>query len=91
MDDILRLMSETKVIQRINDSLYLRREDFDLMIRKVREHYSENDTMTVGDFRDMLGTTRKYALPFLEYLDSNRITMRVGDERKAHPSFLKKE
>ncbi len=91
MDDILRLMSETKVIQRINDSLYLRREDFDLMIRKVREHYSENDTMTVGDFRDMLGTTRKYALPFLEYLDSNRITMRVGDERKSHPPFMKKE
>jgi selenocysteine-specific elongation factor len=38
--------------------------------------------MTVAEFRDILGTTRKYALPILEYLDSNKITLRVGDVRK---------
>jgi len=38
--------------------------------------------MTVGEFRDLLGTSRKYALPFLEYLDSNKITLRVGEIRK---------
>jgi len=38
--------------------------------------------MTIAEFRDILNTTRKYALPFLEYLDSNKITLRVGDIRK---------
>jgi selenocysteine-specific elongation factor len=38
--------------------------------------------MTVGEFRDILGTSRKYALPFLEYLDSNKVTLRVGEVRK---------
>jgi selenocysteine-specific elongation factor len=38
--------------------------------------------MTVAEFRDVLNTTRKYALPLLEYLDSNKVTMRIGDIRK---------
>jgi len=36
----------------------------------------------VAEFRDLLGTTRKYALPLLEYLDSHKITLRIGDIRK---------
>ena len=43
-------------------------------------------TFPEADFRDVLGTSRKYAIPFLEYLDSNKITLRVGEVRK----FLKK-
>jgi selenocysteine-specific elongation factor len=39
--------------------------------------------MTVAEFRDILKTSRKYALPFLEYLDSNKMTVRVGDIRKS--------
>ncbi len=33
------------------------------------------------DIQRMLGVTRKYAIPLLEYLDQQRITRRVGDER----------
>jgi selenocysteine-specific elongation factor len=36
----------------------------------------------VAEFRDLLKTSRKYALPFLEYLDSKRVTLRTGDVRK---------
>src|SRR5436305_192763 len=35
----------------------------------------------VATFKDLLGVTRKYAIPLLEYLDQQRITRRVGDER----------
>ena len=38
--------------------------------------------MTVAEFRDLLNTTRKYALPFLEFLDSQKVTLRTGDVRK---------
>lgn len=36
---------------------------------------------TVAELRDAMGTTRKYAVPLLEYLDSKRITKRSGDVR----------
>jgi selenocysteine-specific elongation factor len=35
----------------------------------------------VPTFKDLIGVTRKYAIPLLEYLDQQRITRRVGDER----------
>ena len=38
-------------------------------------------TMTVGEFRDLLGLTRKTLIPLLEHLDRRRITRRVGDAR----------
>jgi len=38
-------------------------------------------TMSVGDFRDLLGLTRKNLIPLLEHLDRRRLTRRVGDAR----------
>lgn len=37
--------------------------------------------VTVGQFRDRFGTTRKYALAVLEYLDEKRVTRRREDVR----------
>ncbi len=90
IEDILRLMSQEGLVQRITDSIYLRVEDYKKMLDRLRDFFGGKDSMTVGEFRDLIGTTRKYALPFLEHLDSNKITMRVGDVRKPHPSFMKK-
>jgi selenocysteine-specific elongation factor len=36
---------------------------------------------TVAELRDLLGTTRKYAIPFCEYLDRIGLTRREGDLR----------
>src|SRR6185295_4240578 len=38
---------------------------------------------TVSDVREALGTSRKYAVPLLEYLDAKGLTRRVGDVRVA--------
>ncbi len=38
-------------------------------------------TFTVADARDVLGSTRKYVVPLLEYLDRSGFTLRRGDER----------
>jgi selenocysteine-specific elongation factor len=82
LGDILKLMDKEGTIKRINDSMYVSRETYDKMISLLSEHFNSKKEMTVSEFRDMLGTTRKYALPFLEHLDSNSVTMRVGDVRK---------
>jgi hypothetical protein len=38
--------------------------------------------MTMADLRDLLGTTRKYAVPIGEYLDRIGLTRREGDVRR---------
>ena len=51
------------------------------MLSGLRDYISQNDEITVGDFRDLYQTSRKYALAVLDYLDQQQITRRVGDAR----------
>jgi selenocysteine-specific elongation factor len=42
---------------------------------------AKGDRITVPIFKELTGITRKYAIPLLEYLDRERVTRRVGEER----------
>jgi selenocysteine-specific elongation factor len=83
VEDILKLMHREGSAVRINDTLYLSSRVYERMMGLLKGFFGEKAEMTVSEFRDLLGTTRKYALPLLEYMDSNRITLRVGDVRKS--------
>ncbi|HET6515001.1 MAG TPA: selenocysteine-specific translation elongation factor [Thermodesulfovibrionales bacterium] len=80
--EILKLMTSEGKLMRIHDSFYITAAVHAEMISLLRGFFSKQATMTVAEFRDILGTTRKYAVPFVEYLDSHKITLRVGDIRK---------
>jgi selenocysteine-specific elongation factor len=53
----------------------------DQLIADVRALKSKNPKLGVGEFKSLTGVTRKHAIPLLEYLDRQRVTRRVGDER----------
>jgi selenocysteine-specific elongation factor len=44
-------------------------------------HLQEHGTILAKDARDILGTSRKYVVPLLEYFDAQGITKRDGDTR----------
>jgi selenocysteine-specific elongation factor len=48
-----------------------------LLVQYLRDHRE----ITPIEFKDLLGISRKYAIPMLEYFDSQKITIRVGDKR----------
>ncbi|MGH2696007.1 MAG: selenocysteine-specific translation elongation factor [Actinomycetota bacterium] len=52
----------------------------------ARAESSSPDGLTVSRFRELLGTTRKYALPILASLDGRGLTRRDGDVRRPGPS-----
>lgn len=52
------------------------------MINLLKDFFSKKNEMTVSEFRTLLNTTRKYAIAYLEHLDSQKITLRVGEIRK---------
>ncbi len=64
------------------DNLYIHKEKSDELKRKLIEFLRENETISVGEFRELAGTTRKYAVPFLEYCDTENVTVRDGNVRK---------
>ena len=58
------------------------------IISLIHQHFQKNETITVGQLRDMLKTSRKVALPLLEYLDMNKYTVRSGDVRRTGLKML---
>jgi selenocysteine-specific elongation factor len=73
---------------RVNRSLHYHPETIDAVKRIVIETASEHGgAITIGQLRDRLGTSRKFAQALLEHLDSERVTIRRADEhvvRRAH-------
>ncbi len=51
------------------------------MTAKVRAHIEEHGSISLAETRDLLGSSRKYVQAFLEHLDAQRVTRRVGDAR----------
>jgi len=80
--DILNILVKEKLLVRISDPLYISAPAYDELLSSLKRFFSKKPELTVAEFRDLLNTSRKYALPYLEYLDSNRITLRTGDVRK---------
>ena len=48
----------------------------------ARLRASGKPSLDVGEFKEMFGLTRRLAIPLLEYLDSTKVTRRVGDRRE---------
>jgi selenocysteine-specific elongation factor len=51
-------------------------------VDRIAEYLRANERINAGKTRDLLGTSRKYAIALLEHLDEIKLTRRVGDDRE---------
>jgi selenocysteine-specific elongation factor len=77
---IIYLIEQGQAI-RVGDDLIIGAELLEDGARRTRAHLQAHGKISVAEFRDLLGTTRKFALPLLEWMDEQKVTRRVGDER----------
>ncbi len=68
-------------VVRVNEDTAFARSAYDDAVSRLRRHLIEHRTLTVAAARDVLGSSRRYVLPLLEWLDAQKITRRVGDDR----------
>ena len=47
----------------------------------LKKFLAKNKEITMAEFRDLARTSRKFAVPIMEYFDSQKLTQRVGDKR----------
>jgi selenocysteine-specific elongation factor len=59
------------------------REPVEGVVTRLRS--SGKQTLEVPEFKEMFGLTRRLAIPLLEYLDSAKVTRRIGDRRQIVP------
>jgi len=79
--DLLQLAVAQKRLVRVSAEVYLHADAETRMRQTLAERMSGGKALTVSQIREILGTTRKYAVPFCEYLDRTGFTRREGDLR----------
>ena len=80
-DDIIAYLEDDGAIVECGNDTVFTAEAFEEMTRRVVELARERGAITMGEVRDLLGSSRRYVQPFLEELDNRRVTIRRGDER----------
>jgi selenocysteine-specific elongation factor len=65
----------------ISPDVVLLRENFEHMKNAVSDFISKNGPATVSDLRQALESSRRIMVPFLERLDREGFTRRMGDKR----------
>jgi len=78
---IVTLLLRDKVLIKISEELVFHRSALEELRRQVAEQKKKSPKIDVAKFKELTGVTRKYGIPLLEYLDRERVTRRVGDER----------
>jgi len=79
---IFTLLLRDKVLIKVSEELVFHREALEGLRKLMAEQKKKTPKIDVGAFKDLIGVTRKYAIPLLEYLDRERVTRRVGDVRE---------
>lgn len=78
---MVRLGQDQGVLVKIAEGLYYHAKTVEKARAQIRDWIRKEGKITVSQFRDLTGSSRKYAVPVMEYFDAIRFTRRVGDER----------
>lgn len=83
IQQVLEMMLGESLI-RVNQETVFHEKAVSQAKEKLYQYFEANAELTLADFRDLLKTSRKYAVSLLEYFDQARITRRQGDNRVLH-------
>lgn len=81
-EDVLNALIESGELKQVSPEVVFRNQDYQTLVEKVQQFIEQKGQITVADARDLFGTSRRYVLALLEYLDSISITVRDGDSRR---------
>lgn len=79
---IVTFLEQRGLLVRVAPGLAFARSAYVSADQMLEAHFLEYGDITAAQFRDLLGTSRKYALALLETFDRKGRTIRVGDVRK---------
>lgn len=86
LEKLAQLAVATGQLVHLKDRLYLSPAQEQALRQRTRELIAARGSVTVSDVRETLDTSRKYCVPYMEYLDRVGLTQRVGDARILAPA-----
>jgi len=81
-DGIVKLLASEGRVVKVTSQLFFHPDVIEGIRSAVAEHFAREDELGVAAFKDLLGITRKHAIPILEFLDREGTTIRSGNVRR---------
>lgn len=79
---LMQMLLREKTLIKVTDGLVFHQGAVEKLRGLLANYKRESgNKLPIAAFKEMAGISRKYAIPLLEYLDRERLTRRVGDER----------
>ena len=82
-EDVTNALLATGELIQVSAEVVFRTMDYQSLVSKTQQYIEKNGQISVAEARDLFGTSRRYVLALLEYLDSIKITIRDGDVRRS--------
>ena len=82
LNEVIRLLERDGSIVRVTTDMYFLASSIETLRQRLKEYLTAKGEMTAASFRDLIGSSRKYTIPLLEYFDRDGLTIRIGDIRR---------
>jgi len=83
-DEVLKVIDaciqQEKIIL-LDEDIIISKQAYDESIDIIKNYLNKNSSISLGEFRDLLNTSRKFAMALLEDFDRNKFTKRIEDKR----------
>ncbi len=80
---VLKILVDEKKLVKVKDGLYYATPVMEDICEKVQQWFTTHDDLDPAGLKEILGgISRKYLIALLEYMDRERLTLRVGDKRQ---------
>ncbi len=84
---LLRLAEAEGTVREVTGIGWLALSALDELRSQIRSWFASHEDLTPGDFKELTGLTRKHAIPLLEWLDTQQVTLRTPDRRMPGPAL----
>jgi len=80
--EVLEWMLGQSILVKVKEDLYFHHSALLELQQRLVAFLKQNGEITTPQFKDMTQASRKYTIPLLEYFDTQKVTIRIGDVRR---------
>ena len=80
IEHLNNLKNQGKIFQ-VDNEYWIHESSKKSLLQQLLKYFANQETLSVSDFKSITSTTRKNAIPLLEFCDKNNFTQREGNLR----------
>jgi selenocysteine-specific elongation factor len=82
LQEIIRLLTSQGRLVKVKEDLLFHSSAIEMLKERLVNYLGQHQEISVPQFKDLSQTSRKFAIPLMEYFDVIRVTVRVGENRR---------